>query len=139
MPVIPKIGKQWIFIVMIAILFFMVLGLNSRIAEYFRLTGQREEMLQRIENLKATQATLKPRSPTPIQTRRLRMGTHSNEWCSLATSDHSAATQGFHPDINYLATPAPPVGQNCRFGGNCCSASNLTKSIRIISNSKSVR
>jgi len=114
MPVIPKIGKQWIFIVMIAILFFMVLGLNSRIAEYFRLTGQREEMLQRIENLKATQATLKTEIAYANSDKAV------EEWARTFERMVQPGDQviiplppkDFTPDINYLATPAPPVGQN---------------------------
>jgi len=114
MPVIPKIGKQWIFIVMIAILFFMVLGLNSRIAEYFRLTGQREEMLQRIENLKATQATLKTEIAYANSDKAV------EEWARTFERMVQPGDQviiplppkDFTPDINYLATPAPPIGQN---------------------------
>ena len=114
MPVIPKIGKQWIFIVMIAILFFMVLGLNSRIAEYFRLTGQREEMLQRIEKLKATQATLKTEIAYANSDKAV------EEWARTFERMVQPGDQviiplppkDFTPDINYLATPAPPVGQN---------------------------
>lgn len=114
MPVIPKIGKQWIFIVMIAILFFMVLGLNSRIAEYFRLTGQREEMLQRIENLEATQATLKTEIAYANSDKAV------EEWARTFERMVQPGDQviiplppkDFTPDINYLATPAPPVGQN---------------------------
>jgi cell division protein FtsB len=114
MPVIPKIGKQWIFIVMIAILFFMVLGLNSRIAEYFRLTGQREEMLQRIENLEATQATLKTEIAYANSDKAV------EEWARTFERMVQPGDQviiplppkDFTPDINYLATPAPPIGQN---------------------------
>lgn len=114
MPVIPKIGKQWIFIVMIAILFFMVLGLNSRIAEYFRLTGQREEMLQRIENLEATQAALKTEIAYANSDKAV------EEWARTFERMVQPGDQviiplppkDFTPDINYLATPAPPVGQN---------------------------
>ena len=114
MPVIPKIGKQWIFIVMIAIMFFMVLGLNSRIAEYLRLTGQREEMMQRIENLEATQATLKTEIAYANSDKAV------EEWARTFERMVQPGDQviiplppkDFTPDINYLATPAPPVGQN---------------------------
>jgi len=99
---------------MIAILFFMVLGLNSRIAEYFRLTGQREEMLQRIENLKATQATLKTEIAYANSDKAV------EEWARTFERMVQPGDQviiplppkDFTPDINYLATPAPPVGQN---------------------------
>ena len=57
----PKIklsGRQWIFVFILFILFLMMLGLNARISEYFRLTGKRREMQARISNLEATSVAL---------------------------------------------------------------------------------
>jgi cell division protein FtsB len=114
MPLIPKIGKQGIFIGMIAILVLMVLGLNSRIAEYFRLTGQREEMQQRIEHLEATQAALKTEIAYANSDKSV------EEWARTFERMVQPGDQvisplppkDFTPEINYLATPAPPAGQN---------------------------
>jgi cell division protein FtsB len=58
MPKIKGFWKRWIFFGLIVILFFMVMGLNSSLTEYFQLTGQRGQMKNRIENLKATQYAL---------------------------------------------------------------------------------
>ena len=114
MPIIPKIGKQWIFIAMIAILFFMVLGLNSRISEYFRLTGQREEMLQRIENLEATQAVLKTEIAYANSDKAVEEWARTFERMVLPGDQViiPLPPKDFTPEINYLATPAPPDGQN---------------------------
>lgn len=58
MPKKALIGKRWVFFIVFILLFFMVLGLNARISEYFRLTGQRDQMQDRIELLKGTQLAL---------------------------------------------------------------------------------
>lgn len=58
MPKKALIGKRWVFFIVFILLFFMVLGLNARISEYFRLTGQRDQMQDRIQLLKGTQLAL---------------------------------------------------------------------------------
>ena len=58
MPSRTLFKKQWVLVLVFAILFVMMLGLNARISEYIRLTGQRDEMVQRIELLKGTQTAM---------------------------------------------------------------------------------
>jgi len=58
MPRIKLINKRWIFVVLFIFLFIMVLGLNARISEYFRLSGQHDQMQVRIDQLKGTQVSL---------------------------------------------------------------------------------
>jgi len=58
MPKLKYIKKQWIYIGLLVIFFIMMLGLNSRLAEYFRLSSQKEEMEKRISYLQSTQMAL---------------------------------------------------------------------------------
>jgi cell division protein FtsB len=58
MPGQKFVRKQWVLVLVFIILFVMMLGLNARLSEYFRLTGQRDEMQQRIDLLKGTQMAL---------------------------------------------------------------------------------
>ena len=51
-------GRQWIYVFIIFILFLLMLGLNSRLSEYFRLNSQKNEMQERINNLEATSEAL---------------------------------------------------------------------------------
>jgi hypothetical protein len=50
--------QQVILIIMVVIFFFVLLGLNARLTEFFRLTNQHEVMQTRIAGLKATQVGL---------------------------------------------------------------------------------
>jgi len=58
MPKIKRIKRQWVYVVLLLILFIMVLGLNSRLSEYLRLSSQKDEMDQRVIQLKSTQVAL---------------------------------------------------------------------------------
>ena len=105
----PRFGKQWIFIVLIAILFFMVLGLNARISEYFRLTSQRDEMQQRIDNLQATQIALETEIAYANSDKAV------EEWARTFERLVQSGDQviiplpppDFTPETNYLAIPIP--------------------------------
>jgi len=59
MPPFRLFEKRWVLVILLAILFFLVLGLNARLSEFFRLTNQRGEMQERIDNLESTSETLK--------------------------------------------------------------------------------
>jgi len=59
MPWFKGFKAQWFFVILIAMLFLMVMGLNSRLSEYFQLNSQKNEMQARIENLESTQVALK--------------------------------------------------------------------------------
>ena len=58
MPAFKLFQKRWVLLVLLVILFFLVLGLNARLSEFFRLTSQRKEMRSRIEDLEATSEAL---------------------------------------------------------------------------------
>ena len=58
MPKYKRIKKQWVYIGLILILFIMILGVNSRLSEYLRLSSQKEEMDVRIEELQSTRGAL---------------------------------------------------------------------------------
>ena len=51
-------GRQLLYIFIVFILFLLMLGLNSRLSEYFRLSSQKNEMQARINNLEATSEAL---------------------------------------------------------------------------------
>jgi len=53
-----NLRKQIIYLFLLVFIFVLVLGLNARISEYFRLSTQEEEMELRINNLLATQEAL---------------------------------------------------------------------------------
>lgn len=110
---LPRLGKQWIFIVLIAILFFMVLGLNSRISEYFQLTGQRDEMRLRIENLESTRIALETEmayanSEKAVEewARTFERMVQSGDQVIIPLSPHNVT-----PETNYLATPTPKTDE----------------------------
>ncbi|MCD6576973.1 MAG: hypothetical protein J7K66_03050 [Anaerolineaceae bacterium] len=58
MPRLKRTKRQWVYVVLILILFIMILGLNSRLSEYLRLSSQKEEMNERIIRLKSTQIAI---------------------------------------------------------------------------------
>ena len=105
---------QWILLILIAILFIMVMGLNSRLSEYFRLTSQRKEMQARIENLESTQVSL--------QTQIAYSGSDKavEEWARTFERMVQPGDQviiplppkDVTPEINYLATPKPEKNEN---------------------------
>jgi cell division protein FtsB len=114
MPGFKGFKAQWIFVILIAILFIMVMGLNSRLSEYFQLTGQRKEMQNRIKNLDATQVAL--------QTQIAYSGSDKavEEWARTYERMVQPGDQviiplppkDVTPEINYLATPEPENNEN---------------------------
>ena len=102
-------GHQWIFVVILFIVFLMMLGLNARISEYFRLTGQKREMQARIGNLEATSEALQTQIAYSDSEKAV------EEWARTYERDglpgdipiipHPA--QDVTPEISYVDTPTP--------------------------------
>jgi cell division protein FtsB len=55
----PKKTQKVISILLIALFFFMLLGLNDRLSEYFKLTRQRDEIATEVYALQSTEITLR--------------------------------------------------------------------------------
>jgi len=100
-------GRQWILVIIVFVLLLMMLGLNARLAEYFRLTSQRREMQARIENLEATSYALQTQIAYADSDKAV------EEWARTYERDvlpgdipiipHPA--QDVTPEINYVDTP----------------------------------
>jgi cell division protein FtsB len=105
---------QWIFVILLAILFIMVMGLNSRLSEFFQLTSQKKEMQLRINNLESTQVAL--------QTQIAYSGSEKSveEWARtyermIQPGDQviiPLSLKNVTPEINYLPTPATQKSDN---------------------------
>lgn len=116
MPWIKGFKVQWIFIILIAVLFFMVMGLNSRLSEYFRLTSQKNEMEIRIERFESTQVALKTQIAYSGSEKAV------EEWARTYERMVQPGDQviiplppdNVTPDINYLSTPEPEKSENWR-------------------------
>ncbi len=114
MPKIKSIWKRWIFLGLVVIMFFMVMGLNSSLSEYFQLTDQRNQMEKRIENLEATQYALE------TQIAYAKSDKAVEEWARTYERMVQPGDQviiplppkNVTPEINYLATPAPENNEN---------------------------
>ena len=109
MPWFPKVRKQWIFIASIAILFIMVLGLNSRLSEFFRLTTQRDEMSRRIDNLEATKEALETEIAYADSDKAVEEWARTFERRVLSGDQViiPLPPQDVTPQINYLDKPTP--------------------------------
>ncbi len=114
MPKIKSIWKRWIFLGLVVILFFMVMGLNSSLSEYFQLTDQRNQMEKRIENLEATQYALE------TQIAYAKSDKAVEEWARtyqryVQPGDQviiPLSPQEVTPEMNYLQTPTPSQEEN---------------------------
>jgi len=114
MPKMKLFSGNWIFIVLIAILFAMVLGLNTRLSEFFRLNRQLGEMQDRIANLEATSITLE----TDIAYANTEKAVE--EWARTYERMGKEGDQliipippaDVTPDVNYLPTPDPQTAEN---------------------------
>jgi cell division protein FtsB len=114
MPRFKGFKTQWIFIILIAVLFIMVMGLNSRISEYFQLTSQKNEMQARIKNLETTQVALKTQLAYSGSDKAV------EEWARTYERMIQPGDQviiplppgNVTPEINYLATTEPEKSEN---------------------------
>ena len=106
--------KKWIFVFLLVILFFMVMGLNSSISEYFQLTDQRNEMTERISNLEATQYALETQIAYADSDKAV------EEWARtyeryVKSGDQviiPLSPEDVTPEINYLETSTPSDEEN---------------------------
>ncbi len=126
MPKIKIFSEKWIFIVLLAILFIMVLGLNTRLSEFFRLNRQLGEMQNRITNLDATSIALE----TDIAYANTDKAVE--EWARTYERMGKEGDQviipippaDVTPDVDYLPTPTQQTAENWQiwweflFGGN---------------------
>jgi cell division protein FtsB len=109
MPKIKAHWKKWIFFGLIIILFFMVMGLNSSLSQFFQLTDERNQMEDRIENLKATQYALATEIAYAKSDKAV------EEWARtyqryIQPGDQviiPLSPQDVTPEMNYLQTPTP--------------------------------
>jgi len=109
MPKLKRIKRQWIYIVLLFILFIMVLGLNSRLSEYLRLSSQKDEMDERIIRLESTRIALETQIAYADSDKAV------EEWARTYERKVLPGDQVIIPlplgditqEINYLATPDP--------------------------------
>jgi len=106
--------RQWIFIGLMAILFMLMLGLNSRLSEYFRLTGQKKEMELRIENLSSTQVALQTQIAYADSEKAVEEWARTFERMVLPGDQPIIPhpLENVTPEIHYLDTPQPDDEQN---------------------------
>jgi hypothetical protein len=105
---------RWIFVILLAILFIMIMGLNARLSEFFHLTSQKKEMQLRISNLESTQFALQ------TQIAYSSSGKSVEEWARtyermIQPGDQviiPLAPINITPEINYLATPTKQNSEN---------------------------
>lgn len=114
MPKIRTYWKKWIFIFLLVILFFMVMGLNSSLSEFFQLTDQRNQMTERIDNLEATQHALETQIAYADSDKAV------EEWARtyeryIQSGDQviiPLSPEDDTPEVNYLKTPTPSDEEN---------------------------
>jgi cell division protein FtsB len=119
MPKIKTFWKRWIFFGLIIILFFMVMGLNSSLSEYFRLTDERNQMKDRISNLKATQYALATEIAYAKSDKAVEEWARTYERFSQSGDQVIVpmSPQEITPEMNYLQTPTQIRKRNGKFGG----------------------
>ncbi len=109
MPKLKRIKRQWVYIVLLFILFIMVLGLNSRLSEYLRLSSQKDEMDERIIRLESTRIALETQIAYADSDKSV------EEWARTYERKVLPGDQVIIPlplgditqEVNYLATPNP--------------------------------
>ncbi|MCK5768124.1 MAG: hypothetical protein KAH35_07120 [Candidatus Atribacteria bacterium] len=114
MPKIKWIKRQWVYVVSLFILFIMVLGLNSRLSEYFRLSSQKDEMDERIIRLESTRIALETQIAFSGSDKAV------EEWARTYERKVLPGDQVIIPlppgnitqEVNYLATPIPSDLEN---------------------------
>jgi cell division protein FtsB len=114
MPKLKRIKRQWVYVILLLILFMMVLGLNSRLSEYLRLSSQKDEMDERIIRLKSTQVALETQIAYADSDKAV------EEWARTYERKVLPGDQVIIPlplgnatsEVNYLATPNPDDLEN---------------------------
>jgi cell division protein FtsB len=114
MPKLEQIKRQWVYFVLFLILFIMVLGLNSRLSEYFRLSSQKEQMEERINGLLSTQIAFETQIAYAESDKAV------EEWARTYERKVLPGDQviiplpegTITPEVNYLSTPFPVNMEN---------------------------
>jgi len=120
MPKIKWIKRQWVYVVSLFILFIMVLGLNSRLSEYLRLSSQKDEMDERIIRLESTRVALETQIAFADSDKSV------EEWARTYERKVLPGDQVIIPlppgnitqEVNYLATPIPSDLENWQIWWN---------------------
>jgi len=114
MPKLKRIKRQWVYVVLLLILFIMILGLNSRLSEYLRLSSQKGEMDERIIRLKSTQIALETQIAYADSDKAVEEWARTYERKILPGDQVIIPLpQGdITPEVNYLATPNPVNMEN---------------------------
>jgi len=120
MPKIKWIKRQWVYVVSLFILFIMVLGLNSRLSEYLRLSSQKDEMDERIIRLESTRIALETQIAFSDSDKSV------EEWARTYERKVLPGDQVIIPlppgnitqEVNYLATPIPSDLENWQIWWN---------------------
>jgi len=120
MPKIKWIKRQWVYVVSLFILFIMVLGLNSRLSEYLRLSSQKDEMDERIIRLESTRIALETQIAFADSDKSV------EEWARTYERKVLPGDQVIIPlppgnitqEVNYLATPIPSDLENWQIWWN---------------------
>jgi cell division protein FtsB len=111
---LKRIKRQWVYVVLLIILFIMVLGLNSRLSEYLRLSSQKDEMDERIARLRSTQIALETQIAYADSDKA------AEEWARTYERKVLPGDQVIIPlplgnvasEVNYLETPTPDNMEN---------------------------
>ena len=114
MPGQKFLKKQWVVVLVFVILFFAILGLNARLSEYFRLTGQRDQMAQRIDLLQGTQSALETQIAYAASDKAVEEWARTYEKMVLPGDQVIIPLPDVEikPDIKYLPTPEPVASEN---------------------------
>ena len=96
------------------IFFIMMLGLNSRLAEYFRLSSQKEEMEKRISYLHSTQMALETQIAYANSDKAVEEWARTYERNILPGDKVIVPIPpgDVTPEVNYLATQEPENLEN---------------------------
>ena len=114
MPKLKRIKRQWIYIILLFIFFIMILGLNSRLSEYLRLSSQKDEMDERIIRLESTRIALETQIAYADSDKAV------EEWARTYERKVLPGDRVIIPlpmgditqEVNYLATPNPGNQEN---------------------------
>lgn len=114
MPGFKQTKRQWIYIILFVVMFIMILGLNSRLSEYLRLSSQQDQMQARIVQLESTQIALETQIAYANSDKAV------EEWVRTYEKQGLPGDQLIVPlpleekssEINYIAEPTPFTSEN---------------------------
>lgn len=114
MPRLKKAKRQWVYIILFLVMFIMMLGLNSRLSEYLRLSSQQGQMNERIVQLKSTQISLETQIAYSNSDKAV------EEWARTYEKQGLPGDQLIVPlplekesiEVNYVSVPTPSASEN---------------------------